>query len=224
MKFIKTASLLLLVITVTNSYSQNVAADTVTVDSQIFQNVEVEASYPDGMDGWRKFLEKNLKPTTPVDNGAPVGIYRVIVQFIVDKNGSVSDVKALTNFGWGMENEVVRLIKRSGKWTPAIQNGRPVNAYRKQPVTFQVEEDGFSIKSQTPFVLYTGANNEITVEAGRIKKDDITLSTTSGTIIPQGDGKFIVKVVKTGKAIITAYDKRNRQIGAVYFEVREKGE
>jgi hypothetical protein len=224
MKFISSLLVLFLVISVSPSYSQNNVADTVTIDSDVFQKVETEASYPDGINGWRKFLEKNLNANTPVDNGAPMGRYQVIVQFVVDINGEVSDVKPLTKYGWGMENEVVRLIKRSGKWNPAIQNGRPVKAYRKQPVTFQVTQEGLSIHSQTPFVLFTGVDNEISVKAARVKNDDITLTSTSGTIIPKGDGKFMVKVAKPGKAIITAYNKRNKEIGAAYFEVKEQNE
>lgn len=224
MKFISSLLVLFLVISVSPSYSQNNVADTVTIDSDVFQKVETEASYPDGINGWRKFLEKNLNANTPVDNGAPMGRYQVIVQFVVDINGEVSDVKPLTKYGWGRENEVVRLIKRSGKWNPAIQNGRPVKAYRKQPVTFQVTQEGLSIHSQTPFVLFTGVDNEISVKAARVKNDDITLTSTSGTIIPKGDGKFMVKVAKPGKAIITVYNKRNKEIGAAYFEVKEQNE
>jgi len=40
-----------------------------------------------------------------------------------------------------MEEEAVRVIKKGPKWTPAIQNGRQVNAYRKQPITFQVQSE-----------------------------------------------------------------------------------
>ena len=40
-----------------------------------------------------------------------------------------------------MESEVMRIIRKSPKWAPALQNGRTVNAYRKQPVTFQIEEE-----------------------------------------------------------------------------------
>jgi protein TonB len=57
----------------------------------------------------------------------------------VDKGGNISDVKGLTKHGYGMEEEAIRVIKRGPKWTPAIQNGRNVNAYRKQPVTFVVQ-------------------------------------------------------------------------------------
>ena len=59
---------------------------------------------------------------------------------IVDKEGNVSEVQALTKHGYGMEEEAVRAIKKGPKWTPAIQNGRQVKAYRNQPITFVVNE------------------------------------------------------------------------------------
>ena len=75
----------------------------------------------------------------PVDNDAPAGSYTVIIQFVVDTDGSISDIKALTNHGYGLEQEAIRVIKKATKWEPAFQNGRHVKAYRKQPITFQVE-------------------------------------------------------------------------------------
>ncbi len=107
---------------------------------QTFTKVEVEASFKGGEAAWRKYLERNLNASAPVDNGAPTGQYQVIVQFIVDKEGNISDVKALTNHGFGMEEEATKVIKKGPKWEPAIQNGRQVKAYRKQPVTFIVSE------------------------------------------------------------------------------------
>ena len=74
------------------------------------------------------------------ENGAPAGTYTVVVQFVVDKEGNMSDVKALTSHGYGMEDEAVRVIKKGPQWKPAIQNGRNVKAYRRQPITFQIEE------------------------------------------------------------------------------------
>lgn len=105
-----------------------------------FVKVEIDAKYPGGATAWRNFLERNLHGEIPVDNGASYGTYTVIIQFVVDKNGNVSDVKPLTNFGFGMEAEAIRVIKKSGRWLPAIQNGEEVKAYRKQPITFQVLE------------------------------------------------------------------------------------
>jgi len=108
--------------------------------NQIFEKVEIEAKFQGGESAWKRFLERNLNPNTPVDNGAPIGVYTVYVQFVVSKDGSISDVRALTSHGYGMEQEAVRVIKKGPSWVPAVQNGRQVNAYRKQPITFQVTD------------------------------------------------------------------------------------
>ena len=63
---------------------------------------------------------------------------RSYFQFIVDREGAISDVKALSNHGYGMEEEAVKVIRKGPAWVAAIQNGRPVKAYRKQPITFVV--------------------------------------------------------------------------------------
>ncbi len=107
-------------------------------ENKIFDKVEIEAKYPGGDAQWRKYLERNLNASVPVDNGAPEGTYTTMVQFVVDKEGNISDVRALTNHGYGMEEEAMKVIKKGPKWEPAIQNGRQVKAYRKQPITFQV--------------------------------------------------------------------------------------
>ena len=110
-------------------------------ENVIFEKVEVEASFPGGFNEWKKFLQGNLDPTVPVKNGIKKsGDYTVVVQFVVRKDGSVSDVKALTKHGYGMEEEAMRMIKKGPHWVPAIQNGRNVNAYRKQPITFKITD------------------------------------------------------------------------------------
>jgi Gram-negative bacterial TonB protein C-terminal len=106
-----------------------------------FHKVEVEASYPGGDKAWLNFLVQNLNAGIAAKKNAPVGVYTVVVQFIVDKDGAVSDITPLTNHGYGMEEEVVRVIRKSPRWKCAVQDGRKVRAYRKQPVTFQVSEE-----------------------------------------------------------------------------------
>jgi periplasmic protein TonB len=103
-----------------------------------FTSVEVEARYEGN---WEKFLFSNLRSNVPVDNGAPLGIYKVIIQFVVDIEGNVSDIKALTAHGYGMEQEAMRVLKKATKWIPANQNGRAVKAYRMQPITFAITEE-----------------------------------------------------------------------------------
>ena len=109
-----------------------------TEPEQPYTTVQVEAKF---IGDWVKFLTRNLDPETPTRNDAPVGRYTVVVQFVVDKEGVVSDIKALTNHGYGLEAEAVRVLKKAPKWKPAIQNGYEVKAYRKQLITFDVLDD-----------------------------------------------------------------------------------
>jgi hypothetical protein len=108
------------------------------IDS-VFTREAKEAQFPGGSKGWRTFLERNLNPNVPVNQKAPAGIYNVRIKFIVQKDGSITDISAETSYGYGMEEEVIRVITRGPKWIPAIQYGRKVKAYRIQPVTFFVE-------------------------------------------------------------------------------------
>jgi protein TonB len=106
----------------------------VPTEPDIFERVEIEAEFPGGVNKWRQYLERNLR----VDDQVPEGTYAVLIQFVVDRDGNISDVIALTDHGYGMEDEAKRVIKRGPKWNPAIQNGREVKAYRKQLITFQI--------------------------------------------------------------------------------------
>jgi periplasmic protein TonB len=101
-------------------------------------NVEVPAKF---VGNWVNFLRKNLNAEIPVNNGAGPGRYSVVVQFVVDKEGNVSEIKALTNHGYGVEEEAIRVLKKATKWEPAIQNGFPVKAYHRQIITFEVVEE-----------------------------------------------------------------------------------
>lgn len=198
--------------------------DSTTSENRIFEKVDFEATFPGGLPAWKKHLEKNLKPTVPIDNGAPVGNYTVVVQFIVDKEGVVSDIKALTNFGYGMEQEVIRVIQKGPRWLAANQNGRKVKAYRKQPITFVVEADGFEIIMKEKYVLYTGIQNAISINVDRTKNEDLELRISQGSIVANDDsGNYIINVTNPGRAILNINNKeKNKTIGSVYFVVKKK--
>lgn len=108
-------------------------------EPDFFEKVEIEASYPGGFTAWKKYLEKNLRRETPTDNGAPEGVYPVNIRFKVDKEGNVSDITPMTKFGFGLEEEAIRVIKKSDKWLPGNQNGKPAGSYHTQTITFLVE-------------------------------------------------------------------------------------
>jgi len=93
-------------------------------------------SFPGGPQAWKVFLQNNLDARIPWEKGAPSGRYIVKVRFIVDREGKVSNIEALTSFGYGMEEEVIRLIEKSDKWMPGWQKGRAVKTYMLQSIVF----------------------------------------------------------------------------------------
>lgn len=133
--------LLLLFVLPLIGYSNNIIKDTIPkADSSVYRNVDVEAAFPGGAKAWKKFIESKLDASVPVKKGSGPGKFNIIIQFIVHKDGSISDITPLTNIGYGMEEEAMRVIKKSRKWEPATINGNPVNAYRRQIIFFGVFE------------------------------------------------------------------------------------
>ncbi len=108
---------------------------------KVFNVVQIAAEFPGGLNGWMKYLQRNLNSSLPVDNGAPAGKYTVVVSFIVSKDGSISEVIAENDPGFGTKAEALRVITKGPNWKPAIQNGRNVIYRHKQSITFQVAED-----------------------------------------------------------------------------------
>jgi protein TonB len=108
---------------------------------KVFTVVQIPAEFPGGLPAWTKYLERNLNRDLPVNNGAPPGKYTVVVSFIVDKNGGISEVQAENDPGYGTKEEAVRVIKKGPSWKPAVQNGRNVIYRHKQSITFQVSEE-----------------------------------------------------------------------------------
>lgn len=105
--------------------------------------VEREARFKGGMEGWRKFLEKHLNANIAAEAGAPEGDYTVEVRFIVNPEGYVTNVKAVSVPAKCKPcgAEAVRVISEGPQWEYAIQNNVPVNYQALQYVTFQVVED-----------------------------------------------------------------------------------
>ncbi len=137
------------IIIFTNSYSQSSpikdsVLKTVTnlqeeeEDPRIFNKAEKNPEFPGGEKGWAEFLKKQMDSVSLI-NGAAPGTYKVIIRFVVSKNGTVRDIVAETKYGYNMEAQAVMIIKKSPKWIPAEQNGHTVNFYLRQPITFVVD-------------------------------------------------------------------------------------
>lgn len=186
--------------------------------------LEKEARFPGGPKGWENFLRANLDANVPVDNGAPSGRYTVFVEFIVDTSGKASAFKPLTKLGYGLEQEVLRILRKSGDWEPAVLvGGTPVKAYRKQPVTFVVFEETHEIETKTPHVLYAGIDNPVTITAYGIKPEDLTVTVSkNATIQSIGDNKYMVKVLDTNERVVFTLknNKKNKMVGQHSIEAK----
>jgi TonB family protein len=98
---------------------------------------EVESEYPGGQASWAKFLGKNLHYPDRAINNSVQG--EVILQFIVDKEGSVINPEINRSVEYSLDEEALRIIGLCGKWTPAVQNEKKVKSYKRQPIIFKLD-------------------------------------------------------------------------------------
>jgi len=103
----------------------------------IYTEVEKVASFPGGVNEWVRYLQKYLQiPDTAIDE---INKETVVVRFVIDESGSISDVVAVNNPGYGLAEEAVRIIKKGPRWIPAEQNGKKVKYRHSQSITFSVQ-------------------------------------------------------------------------------------
>ena len=97
-----------------------------------------ESEFNGGVEGWIKYLQRNLRADVPNRQNAPVGRYSVMLSFIIDNEGKVSDVTASGDPGYGTKKESIGVVTRGPNWIPAIENGKLVVSRKRQAITFQV--------------------------------------------------------------------------------------
>ncbi|MCU0329208.1 MAG: energy transducer TonB [Chitinophagales bacterium] len=103
-------------------------------DDAPFTVVEDSAEPEGGMEAFYKFLGKNLKYPAQARRMGVEG--KVFVQFVVERDGSLTDIKAVKGIGAGCDEEAERVVKEAKKWKPGKQRGRPVRQKMVIPITF----------------------------------------------------------------------------------------
>ena len=101
----------------------------------IFYVVEKMPEYSGGMEAFKKYISDHIQYPEKLRNNKIVG--RMFVQFTVDLDGSVIDIKILRGLHPLLDNEVIRVIKHSPKWKPGTQKGKPVKVLLTVPVEFK---------------------------------------------------------------------------------------
>jgi periplasmic protein TonB len=103
-----------------------------TAEEEIFVFVEDQAGYVGGEEARMKYLQENIKyPEMAKESGIQGTVY---LKFVIEKDGSVSNVSVQRGIGGGCDEEAVRVVKKMPKWQPAKQRGRPVRVWFNMPI------------------------------------------------------------------------------------------
>ena len=118
-------------------YIEPVVEEEEPVEEEIFMVVEQMPEFPGGMAELMKFLSKNIKyPTIAQENGIQG---RVIVQFVVNQDGSIVDPVVMRSVDPYLDKEALRVISSMPKWKPGMQRGKAVRVKYTVPVTFRLQ-------------------------------------------------------------------------------------
>jgi protein TonB len=107
------------------------------VEAEIFTVVESMPEFPGGMGELMKYLAENIKyPPLAKESGIQG---RVFINFVVEPNGSISNVKVLRGIGGGCDEEAVRVVSKMPNWKPGKQRGKAVRVSYNLPVKFTLQ-------------------------------------------------------------------------------------
>ncbi|WP_264535976.1 M56 family metallopeptidase [Flavobacterium sp. N1736] len=131
---------LLLFVFSTKTIAQEInnKADVKEKDLYVLEDVEKMPEFPGGMNEFYKFIGKNFKMPAEIGKNKIEG--KAYMQFIIEKDGSLSDIKTLKDLGYGIGDEAIRVLKLSPKWTAATQQGKAVRVMYSLPITIQTEK------------------------------------------------------------------------------------
>lgn len=100
-----------------------------------FKEVDIKPEYPGGVEAFYKFIAKNFK--APEEEGLNG---KIITTFVIETDGSISDIKVLQDIGYGSGAEVFKVLEMSKKWIPAKLNDVPVRVLYQFPITIRSAE------------------------------------------------------------------------------------
>lgn len=132
-RFIKPGLLVFSLLLLSINVRANIIRDTIRADSVYFR-VDEQPTFPGGAAEFIKFLSKNIKYTRQMKLTQVQG--KVIMQFIVEKDGSLSNFKVTKGPGGGTTEEALRVMQKSPKWKPGIKDGKPVRVQYGAPIEF----------------------------------------------------------------------------------------
>ena len=105
--------------------------------TKVYYEVDEMPSFPGGLNGLMTFLAQNMVyPVTAQENGVQG---RVTVSFVVETDGSITDVEVARSVDPFLDREAMRIVKAMPKWTPGKKDGKPVRVKYTVPVVFRLQ-------------------------------------------------------------------------------------
>ncbi|MBR6931401.1 MAG: energy transducer TonB [Bacteroidales bacterium] len=118
---------------------EGIIEDPVAVDEgEPYMIVEQMPEFPDGEEAMMQYIAEQVKYPAEAKKAGAYG--RVFIGFIVEPDGSLSDIKVLRGMGYGCDEEALRVVKSMPKWQPGMHRGKAVRVQYLVPVNFRLEE------------------------------------------------------------------------------------
>jgi periplasmic protein TonB len=126
----------------------NTQVQTDSIETDVPKNIDedficmlpcgIDAEFPGETGAWKRFLQQNLVyPAEAVDMNVQGA---VVVQFIVNTDGTISEIEAMSG-PEELKQSAIDVIRKSPNWIPAYINGRTIKSYKRQPISFRLEEE-----------------------------------------------------------------------------------
>jgi TonB-dependent SusC/RagA subfamily outer membrane receptor len=96
--------------------------------------------FPGGEEALAKYLEQNLNHKLPQERGGPEGKYTVVLSFLVEEDGTISNLEARNDPGYGTAEEAIRVIRNGPKWIPSERDGKKGNYLKRISIEFMVSK------------------------------------------------------------------------------------
>ncbi|HVW94788.1 MAG TPA: TonB family protein [Mucilaginibacter sp.] len=135
----------------------------------VFTWVEMAPAFKGGMDAFSRYLAKNVHYPAAMREAGIQG--RVIISFIVEKDGSITNAHIARGVAEEIDQEALRVIRNSPRWTPGVQNGRPVRVAYSVPISFSLIEDPVEIQGDAPVIINRPSPAD--ADAGNTQTDSV---------------------------------------------------
>jgi TonB family protein len=184
-----------------NKKIKEIGSQSNKMEGDVFTVVEEQPEFEGGMDAFYRYVGKEINYPLQARQMGVEG--RVDVQFVVEKDGSLSDVRAIKGIGGGCDSEAVKVVQNAPSFRPGTQRGKPVRVRMVMPIIFKLNEGETNEDNSTKGIIFV---EEVEQKNGKLKVDaSYANGEWSGTVFDEeGEGLPGANIVVAGTTTGTA--------------------